>query len=282
TDAVFENLPDTLLAPSAGPTQTVTADFGPDYWANDFFDDGAVMPIDPFGPLHDWEQMPGEMPNFMPADLGIEGVAYDWQGYGQWMPFGLLGNHDPGTGTPANTGADEILPGGPIGVGDAPGVLPLRDLVRDPQIGLLSAPLPGVYVDPMHFSGAKRLLLDPNQTPGAIGVGGYSQATVPTSQLAQQLADGGSTAAPSSTPSTFGALQTKSEPSGGGSETPPAPNDEAQPANPEWMQADSGSTEPVVADAGNGYKIVAFFVPADPAKEQKVENDRATEQAGQP
>ncbi|HEX5499699.1 MAG TPA: hypothetical protein VFX03_10745 [Thermomicrobiales bacterium] len=37
TDAVFENLPDTLLAPAEGPAPSVTGEYGGGYRANDFW-----------------------------------------------------------------------------------------------------------------------------------------------------------------------------------------------------------------------------------------------------
>ncbi|HEX5499700.1 MAG TPA: hypothetical protein VFX03_10750, partial [Thermomicrobiales bacterium] len=216
----------------------------------------------------------------MPDDLMIADVAYDWTiYYGGSMPFGLLGTF--GSWTTENYGADSILDGGPVAVGDIPGFLPFYDLVRAPSVLVPTAPLPGIYQNAMHFGGANASLLDPTKTPGAIGIGGYSQSTVPTSQFAQQLASGASTANQSATPSTFGALEMLSDPSGGGSKAPP-PSETPPPPDPGWMEPAPGSGDPTIIDAGNGYKLVAFFVPADPAKEQKVENDRATEQAGQP
>ena len=96
----------------------------------------------------------------------------------------------------------------------------------------------------------------------------------------QQLAIGGTTKAPSSTPSTFGALEAKQQPSDGGSETPPP--GEAPPANPGVMQFnDGGFSEAADASAINGpgeLSITITLTNSNSAKEAEVKDDRAVQE----
>ena len=175
TDAVFASLPDVPVAGADGSTPTLTPDFMPGYEANDFYlEQTTGIPETTLSDVFDNWSLVGLQPvDYMPGDLGISGIAYDYEGYsgGGGMPFGLLGTFTPSTTPPDHFGLDSILDGGPVQVLEAAGQLPLRDLVRAPAPGETPGPLPSVFSTAMHFAGAAAFALMADKAGPASGGG---------------------------------------------------------------------------------------------------------------
>ncbi len=209
-DAVFEDLPDTLIAPAEGPTPTLTPHgFSYSYQTGDpalyayetpfagmVLADGLTggsggIAGSASGP---WTEPYFGAPNFMPDDLGVPGFAYDWQGYGQQIPFGLLGTFTVSSGSADFQGATSIVEGDGVGIGDGFIGIPELDLVRTDHrtAGHPSLPISAISDTRVHF-GVDASLLNVANTPSAIGVGGYSQSQIPTSPHALLLASTGTT-----------------------------------------------------------------------------------------
>ena len=205
-DAVFEDLPDTLIAPAEGPTPTLTPDRYYIYQTGD----PASTPMRPrsrawFSPTASPAAAAATSPappavlgpsrisvqRFIPDDFSVPGFAYDWQGYGQQIPFGLLGTFTSSSGSAEFQGATSIVKGDGVGIGDGFIGIPELDLVRTdqrPRQVTPRSPSPRSATRAMHFSGDNASLLNVANTPGAIGVGGYSQAQIP--DFAASLAAG--------------------------------------------------------------------------------------------
>ncbi|HEX5497824.1 MAG TPA: hypothetical protein VFX03_01300, partial [Thermomicrobiales bacterium] len=152
TDSVFQNLPDTLIAPADGPTPALIADYLFGYEAGDYFDGGfylgdttSMFDLGPAAMLEvPLESYTGSVPSFLPDGLGIGGNApygseshpsgYVW--FNDWgaaindvMPWGYVGGGQGAITTADTTGADEILGGG-IAPGGVTTFMYLVDKVR--------------------------------------------------------------------------------------------------------------------------------------------------------
>jgi len=206
-DAVFESLPDTLIAPTDGAAFYLTNDLVVrNYEATDFTLPQTIAPGSTQGDVDaGWNQPYLGTPNFMPSDLGITDVVYDWTGYGHNMPWGLLGPAQ--FWATSNTGADSIIQGEPPPVANSAGLLPRPDEFRafkQPDWTDVSQTYAGppmqtpatlVAVDQRspHYNDNEQGLLDPSNVPSNIKGGGYSQSSAATAPGASLLTVAGAT-----------------------------------------------------------------------------------------
>ncbi|HWB12671.1 MAG TPA: putative toxin, partial [Pirellulales bacterium] len=157
TEAVFTDLPDTLIAPSEGPAPTLAPDYQGGYEANDYY-------------VH-------QTAGVFTQEWSLWGVG--WEAFATAAPtFGGFASSAP-LGTLDGNSVPDVA-GGPYGVS-----IPFRqqDLVRNQLPQALN------YQSAMHFSGGNAQLLELTDTPSNIGQGGYSQSPLPTTPASTQLAN---------------------------------------------------------------------------------------------
>ncbi len=279
-DDVSDDLPDTLIAPTDGPDQTLSADFKVGYEANDFY-----LP----GRSGDWESpwqglIPEQgLPNFMVCSFETQGVALP--GPDAAMPWGRIGG-SAAIYSIELYGLNDVINNGLPPYGN-PQPYGLIDLVRGDSL-----PISGVFGPAMHFSGPSADLLDISKAPSAVGPGGFSSSPLPTTTAGTQLANPSATSlAPApmslSAPASSGTRQVAGMQSGAegenGEGNTTAPETPQQPNSTGEDSAASGGSDSSDASARPAASAIAVIIVLpkgpDPAQESPNEQNRA---AGEP